>query len=409
MQSLTNGHDEREYQRTHPFVSFRLDLTRIPADLWVLLGEIQSKVEHVAGVALPPKVQRDLARLYLAKGALATTAIEGNTLSEEQIRDLLNKKLELPPSKEYLATEVENIIKACQSIWDDKTDHFIDLTPVLIKEFNGMALAGLTLDENVVPGQIRQYSVTVSRYLAAPARDCEYLIERLCDWLGQADFQPTGHLSTVYAVIRAIVAHLYLAWIHPFGDGNGRTARLVEFQILSQAGVPEPSAQLLSNHYNMTRSEYYRQLDYASRSGGDIIPFLSYAARGFVDGLQEQLSRIRQFQLDIAWRDFLQEFFMSRKPTASLSRKHHLILALSRRDKDAPVPRSELRALDGQVAADYVRKGEKSVTRDIGFLVANSLIEKRNGGFRAKKGQMLAFLPMRKPASRRVAQSTKTK
>lgn len=318
---------EREYQRTHPFINFRIDLSRFPGELWVLLGEIQSKVEHVAGVALPPHLQRSLATLYLAKGALATTAIEGNTLSEDQVRALLDKKLDLPPSKKYLATEVDNIVKACQDIWNDKADHFTNLTPGLIKEFNGRVLAGLALDEGVVPGQIRQHSVTVARYLGAPARDCDHLLERLCDWLHQPEFQQTGHLSTVYAVLRAILAHLYLAWIHPFGDGNGRTARLVEFQILSQAGVPQPSAQLLSNHYNLTRSEYYRQLDQASRSGGDVIPFLSYTARGFVDGLQEQLGRIRQFQLDIAWRDFLHEFFMSRKATASLTRKHHLVLA----------------------------------------------------------------------------------
>jgi len=82
-------------------------------------------------------------------------------------------------------------------------------------------------------------------------------------------------------------------WIHPFGDGNGRTARLVEFQILLQAGIPSPAAHLLSNHYKQTRTEYYRQLATASRSGGNILPFIEYAVGGFVDGLKEQLALIR--------------------------------------------------------------------------------------------------------------------
>jgi Fic family protein len=99
-----------------------------------------------------------------------------------------------------------------------------------------------------------------------------------------------------------VVAHLCLAWIHPFGDGNGRTARLVEFQILLGAGVPTPAAHLLSNHYNQTRTEYYRQLDRASKSGGEIVPFIEYAARGFVDGLREQLHKIRDQQWDVSWR-----------------------------------------------------------------------------------------------------------
>ena len=45
-------------------------------------------------------------------------------------------------------------------------------------------------------------------------------------------------------ILKATLAHLYIAWIHPFGDGNGRTARLVEFMLLSRAGVPSPSAHL---------------------------------------------------------------------------------------------------------------------------------------------------------------------
>ncbi|WP_433223897.1 Fic family protein [Dactylosporangium sp. CS-047395] len=46
------------------------------------------------------------------------------------------------------------------------------------------------------------------------------------------------------AMIKAMLAHLYLAWIHPFGDGNGRTARLIESQLLLQAGVPVPAANV---------------------------------------------------------------------------------------------------------------------------------------------------------------------
>jgi Fic/DOC family len=41
-------------------------------------------------------------------------------------------------------------------------------------------------------------------------------------------------------LVKAILAHLYIAWIHPFGDGNGRAARLMELRILLEAGVPMP-------------------------------------------------------------------------------------------------------------------------------------------------------------------------
>lgn len=71
------------------------------------------------------------------------------------------------------------------------------------------------------------------------------------------------------AILKAIAAHLYLAWIHPF-DGNGRTARLMELRLLLAAGVTTPATHLLSNHYNLTRGEYYRQLDAASRTGNPL-------------------------------------------------------------------------------------------------------------------------------------------
>ncbi len=74
-----------EYLDTHPWLSFEpIDLKRAPTRLWMLLGEARSKIEHLGGVPLPPEAQFRMQRLYLAKGAWATTSIEGNTLSEDR-------------------------------------------------------------------------------------------------------------------------------------------------------------------------------------------------------------------------------------------------------------------------------------------------------------------------------------
>ena len=64
---------------------FTADLRRAHTSLWLMLGECQSKCEHIAKVPLRPATAEMLYRLYVAKGALATTAIEGNTLSEEEV------------------------------------------------------------------------------------------------------------------------------------------------------------------------------------------------------------------------------------------------------------------------------------------------------------------------------------
>src|SRR5947207_5877512 len=99
----------RRYERTHQWLTFDVDFRRATAKLWIRLGECQSKSEHLAGVPLHPKTARKLHDVYLAKGVLATTAIEGNTLSEEEVLQHLEGKLKLPKSREYLAQEITNI------------------------------------------------------------------------------------------------------------------------------------------------------------------------------------------------------------------------------------------------------------------------------------------------------------
>jgi len=382
------------YNTTHPWIKFSIDLRSASPHLWMLLGEASSKSEHISGVPLRPQTAQEMHLIYLAKGAAATTAIEGNSLSEEQVLQHMEGKLKLAPSKEYLVQEVDNIITACNQIGKRLRNGNDVLTSEKIKEFNKQVLDKLTLEKDVVPGEIRTHSVVVGNvYRGAPSEDCEYLLGRLCQWLNSDDFKPTTGMETVYAIIKAVVAHIYLAWIHPFGDGNGRTARLVEFQILLSAGVPTPAAHLLSNHYNQTRTEYYRQLDLASKTGGEIIPFLAYAAQGFVDGLREQLERIRHQQWDVTWENYIHDMFHS-KISRSDIRQRNLVLDLS--DSDKPVMPQKIAELSPRLAKDYANKTYKTIQRDLNTLEKMNLIERTADGVRAKKETILAFLPWKK-------------
>jgi Fic family protein len=387
---------QRTYERTHPFLRFSADLRAAPVELWILLGEAQSKCEHIAGVALPPEIQKRFNRMYLVKGVQATTAIEGNTLSEQQVQDHLDGKLDLPPSQDYLTKEIDNVLAAVNAIWDDDDGEYAPLTPARVKDFNRRVLSGLDLPPEVVPGECRKHEVGVARYKAAPAADCEYLIDRLCDWLNGPGFAyGDGAQALIAATLKAVLGHLYIAWIHPFADGNGRTARLIEFHILVHAGVPMASAHLLSNHYNSTRAEYYRQLDRASGTG-DVIGFALYAIRGFVDQLREQIKVVKDAQLEIAWHKYVHEKFENKNsPTAT--RQRLLVLALSDHEGKG-VPRSQLTSLTPQVAAAYARKTDKTLSRDLNALRDENLIAFRAGLYRARKQIMLAFRPKRKKA-----------
>ena len=389
----------RTFERTHPWISFRCDLAKAGAGLWLALGEAASKCEHISLVPLRPATAQSLHQLYLAKGAAATTAIEGNTLSEEDVLRAVQGKLVVPPSKQYLKQEVENIIAACNGISQQLAEGTLpELSTGLLCHYNRQALEKLPMKDEVKPGELRTHSVVVgSVYRGAPAEDCPYLLDRLCGWLNGPDFQAPENSAagtdTVYAILRAVVAHLYLAWVHPFGDGNGRTARLLEFHILLSAGVPSPAAHLLSNHYNQTRSQYYQQLDHASKSGGDIVPFISYAVRGLVDGLREQLGKIWSQQWDVVWRNFVHELFQNRNSPAETRQRH---LALDLGDGEDWVDVGKITELTPRLAKAYAGKTSKTLQRDLNALVDMGLIARDGRKARARREVILAFLPLRK-------------
>ncbi len=358
-----------------------------------MLGECQSKCEHLAGVPLRPDVDRELHAVYLAKGVAATTAIEGNTLSEEQVRKQIEGTLTVPPSKEYLQQEVQNILDGCNKILGEaRQGATLDLAVDRIKELNRIVLDKLELsNDQAVAGAFRNHSVGVMDYRGAPWQDCEYLVDRLCSWLNA--LEAPGSQKTILAIVKAILAHLYLAWIHPFGDGNGRTARLLEVQILLSSGIPSPAAQLLSNHYNQTRSEYYRQLSRASKSGGDVIPFLLYAVQGFQDGLREQIEHVRKLQWDIAWQNYVHEIFETRTSKADIRRKR-LILALSELDREVDIE-GLTKVLSGDLAAEYLKGTPKTLSRDLNMLEEMRLLIRTDHAVRPRKEVILAFLPVR--------------
>jgi len=387
------------FERTHPWLRFSVDPRAAPAELWIRLGEAASKCEHLSKVPLRPDTHQKLHQLYLAKGAAATTAIEGNTLSEEQVLAAVEGKLSVPPSMQYQKQEVDNVIAACNMIGTEMTTGVAaELSVERILKYNRQILDKLPLGEGVRPGEFRRHSVGVGRYRGAPAEDCPMLVENLCRWLAGPDFHGAEGQTVVHAILQAVLAHLYLAWIHPFGDGNGRTARLVEFHLLLAQGVPSPAAHLLSNHYNQTRTEYYRQLERASTSGGDVVPFVCYAVQGFVDGLREQLEFVWGQQWDVTWRNYVHERFQN-KHSPSNTRQRHLALDLGTKNDWVAV--AGLPDLSPRLARGYAGKTAKTVQRDLGVLEQLGLIQREPRRVRAKREIIFALLPMQRRAETR--------
>jgi Fic family protein len=357
------------YQDTHPFLSFRLNTQALPLGLWVLLGEIASKCEHIANAPLLPEVASRLHTVYLAKGVLATTAIEGNTLREQEVLQILKGDYEALPSKQYLQQEVQNIIDICNGFLRRKPPVRLGATDVL--ELHAQVMRGLPVDDGVLIGAWRNHNVTAGRYRAPDAQCVVELMDTFLEWWNSFPQAIAPGLELHTAILKSILVHLYFVWIHPFGDGNGRTARMLEFMVLLSAGFPSPAAHLLSNFYNETRTQYYRELDRASKQPVPV-DFCVYAAQGFRDGLVEQIQSIQQQQRQVMFIHLVHQSFMA-VTTDTAKRQRELALAIAQHAPE-PVAIADLPVVHPGVARLYAAKTTKPLIRDINVLVKMQLV-----------------------------------
>ena len=144
----------------------------------------------------------------------------------------------------------------------------------------------------------------------------------------------------------------------------------------------------MSNHYNLTRPEYYRQLARASQAEDGVYGFAAYA----VDGLRQQGERIRAHQWEVAWINFVHERFRDVRGAAA-RRQRSLTLALSRAGGEVEI--GALPDLNADLAREYVRVGRRTLARDMAALAGLGLLTRGAGGVRANRERILAFLPWR--------------
>lgn len=385
----------RRYQDTHPWITFRYKANF--DSISALLGEAFSKCQHLSGTPLQPDFANKLARVYLVRGAVATTAIEGNTLTEGEVHALREERRRLPPSQQYLQQEIDNVIGALEDIdRSARSGATFKVTPEWIKQQNARLLEGLDTDDHVAPGEYTTTSLVVgSVYRGAPPEDVPYLMDQLCNWLNEflkplKDPDTPEDVRFFQVFYAAVLGHLYVAWIHPFGDGNGRTARMLECALLAHSGVvPWVASNRLSDHYNRTRSRYYQKLDAASKRG-DVEGFISYSARGFVDMLRESIIDVQDMQRHTAWVNFVHERFQHETSGATQQRRRLLTLSLK---PGLATPGRDARRLTPELAELYAGKKDKTVTRDLNHLENLGLIRRETEGYLPNIEIMDAFMP----------------
>lgn len=356
------GFDD-DLARRYPHVKFQKHWT-LSEDSMYLLGACDAIVGAICRMPLQPENRDRLLSVSLIKGAQATTAIEGNTLTTAEIKKVSEGE-SLARSKEYQEREVKNILDAMNEILSAVAfaGHGVLLSQELIKNFHLRVGKDLGEHFDAIPGRFRTDERVVGPYRCPQGADVEALVRRLCDWLPTEFCFPTNRQTFAQAVVQAIVTHVYLEWIHPFGDGNGRTGRLLEFYILLRGGNPDIASHILSNHYNKTRPEYYRQLDQASKTR-DLSAFLTYAIQGYYDGLNEVLTALSNDSLQTAWRYLVYSRFADRsyRKKTVFKRRRRLALALP---PDRALTPDEAMMLTPELAREYASLTIRTLFRDL--------------------------------------------
>ena len=387
----------RDYETSDPWLTFKAtDINKIHPRLWMMLGESMVLCKELSETPIPPPLHDHLHTTDLIKGAQATTAIEGNTLTEEQVRGIHEKTYKVPPSREYQEREVKNVLGAIEDIIRHLSDGGpFPITAELICDLNRKVMVGTHHNAEIVPGKIRTNRVGAGNYEGAPARDCEYLLNRLANWLESEDFRSDDpQIGFALTVCSAFLAHLYLAWIHPFRDGNGRTARLLESLILARSGhMPFFTTQVPSSHYNRTRDRYYWELSEASGSR-NTSKFLFYAVQGFLDGVLEQKEWVRHQQIKDAWFTYVHEVLEEFPSSPARDRRRKLALSMP---IDKSVTRDEIPRLSPELSSLYDLKGSRTLSRDLNFLRDKNLIvyDDETNGWSSNIFFMSTFLPLR--------------
>ena len=204
-------------------------------------------------------------RIRTIQGSLA---IEGNTLSTEQITAILNGKTVIAPPKEV--QEVRNAIKAYEAFQQWQPSQEVDLLKA-----HQILMTGL-IDEI---GQYRHGGVGVmsgSRvvHMAPPANQVPRLMSDLLQWLKDSSEHP---------LIQSSIFHYEFEFMHPFTDGNGRMGRLWQTLILSRWNPIFANIPVESLIYQNQKA-YYEALQ-ASTDRTDSAPFIEFILQMILDAI----------------------------------------------------------------------------------------------------------------------------
>ncbi len=253
-----------------------------------LLSQVETVAalrERILGAAVElswiPALQKDTR----TRNVHASTAIEGNPLTLEQVR-ALEEGREPIASATRSSREVVNYFAGLRYVEkhaSKKTIRHDDLFKL------HRILAGEVMDQGEA-GRYRTISVRVGGYMPPPPADVSGLMFELLDWWNKRS-------ATLSPVLSSAILHDRFEAIHPFADGNGRTGRALPLWELYRRGFDPHHIFSVDEYYWEDRPRYYAALEAVRHQGEDLTGWLEYCTEGLRQTLENVWLRVQAYNL----------------------------------------------------------------------------------------------------------------
>ena len=267
-----------DYQLKLVEPSFGSSLT----DLIIELDYLRKKP---LGGSTHPRVFFQLKHIFHTLESIGSARIEGNNTT---VAEYIETKLETNENVSEGVREIKNIEKAMEFIEDNIEDYPINR--MFLSELHKMIVKELPAppqgEGDHTPGVYRNVNLKInnSNHLPPDYIKVQDYMTELLDFIERED-------SPKYDLLKAAIAHHRFVWIHPFGNGNGRTVRLFTYAMLVKTGfnvnvgrIINPTAVFCSN-----RSDYYDNLSKADMGTEEgILDWCEYVLKG----LKEEIEKI---------------------------------------------------------------------------------------------------------------------
>lgn len=257
-----------------------------------MLTAITEAKAAIARAKLLPKQELRLRRQALIRMTASSTAIEGNMLNTLQVEALYARKKIDAPARDIF--EVKNYLNALKYI-HQVTEKKQAITERVILKIHKLVTTDTLPEEQ--SGSYRKGPIYVVRhrlgrpdkimYTGPAAGKVPELMKDLVLWIKESV------KLDIHPIIAAGVVHQELAAIHPFSDGNGRTARALATLVLYERGYDFRRLFALEDYYNKDRSKYYEAINIGENYGERKVDF-TFWLEYFVKGFKEEIDNVKK-------------------------------------------------------------------------------------------------------------------